>query len=119
MAAARALAVDVGGTKMEVGVVDDAGVVVRSARAATAGAGDDGEALFGALARLIESVSGGDEVVCGVGCGGPMVAGGEAVSPLNIPAWREFPLRPRLAALTGLAVFVDNDAKALALGGAA
>src|SRR5207302_860515 len=54
-------------------------------------------------------------VVCGVGCGGPMTAGGEAVSPLNIPAWRGFPLRRRLAELTGLATFVDNDAKALAL----
>src|SRR6185503_16566107 len=37
------------------------------------------------------------------------------VSPLNIPAWRGFPLRARLASATGLAVHVDNDAKALAL----
>ena len=37
------------------------------------------------------------------------------VSPLNIPAWRDFPLRARLEALTGLAVALDNDAKALAL----
>src|SRR5207302_6980159 len=51
-----------------------------------------------------------------VGCGGPMTAGGELVSPLNIPAWRDFPLRDRLAALTALPVVVDNDAKALALG---
>ena len=40
---------------------------------------------------------------------------GELVSPLNIPAWRDFPLRARLAELTGLPTFVDNDAKALAL----
>ena len=38
-------------------------------------------------------------VVCGVGCGGPMTRGGETVSPLNIPAWRDFPLRGRLAEL--------------------
>ena len=43
-------------------------------------------------------------------------ARGDAVSPLNIPAWRGFPLRSRLAAMTGLPTFVDNDAKALALG---
>jgi glucokinase len=54
--------------------------------------------------------------VCGVGCGGPMTRGGEAVSPLNIAPWRDFPLRSRLADATGLATFVDNDAKALALG---
>jgi glucokinase len=44
-----------------------------------------------------------------------MTPGGETVSPVNIPAWRGFPLRERLAALTGLPTFVDNDAKALAL----
>jgi len=38
------------------------------------------------------------------------------VSPLNIGAWRDFPLRDRLEASTGLSTFVDNDAKALALG---
>ena len=45
-----------------------------------------------------------------------MDAGGEHVSPLNIPAWRGFPLRARLAEHTTLPVWVDNDAKALALG---
>jgi glucokinase len=38
------------------------------------------------------------------------------VSPLNIAAWREFPLRGRLAAHLSLPVHIDNDAKALALG---
>lgn len=38
------------------------------------------------------------------------------MSPLNIPAWRGFPLRDRLCAHTELPTFVDNDAKALALG---
>jgi glucokinase len=38
------------------------------------------------------------------------------VSPLNIPAWRDFPLQERLAAHSGRDVAVDNDAKALALG---
>jgi glucokinase len=57
----------------------------------------------------------GDEVACGVGSGGPMTRGGAAVSPLNIPAWRGFPLRSRLAASLELPVHVDNDAKALAL----
>jgi glucokinase len=81
----------------------------------------DGDALFALLADeivAVRSVGDGivDPVVVGVGCGGPMVAGGESVSPLNIPAWRQFPLRRRLAELTGLPTAVDNDAKALALG---
>jgi glucokinase len=38
------------------------------------------------------------------------------VSPLNIPAWRDFPLLGRLSAAFALPCVVDNDAKALALG---
>jgi glucokinase len=76
----------------------------------------DAETWFAAIAGVVERVRQGDEVACGVGCGGPMAPGGEHVSPLNVPQVREFPLRSRLAALTGLPTFVDNDAKALALG---
>ena len=43
-----------------------------------------------------------------------MTRGGETVSPLNIPAWRDFPLRARLAEHCRLPVRIDNDAKALA-----
>jgi glucokinase len=84
--------------------------------------------LFRVLADLLDiavaaAAARGDVAACGVGCGGPMSEGGEEVSPLNIPAWRGFPLRRRLretlqghATTAGVAVRVDNDAKALALG---
>jgi glucokinase len=38
------------------------------------------------------------------------------VSPLHIPAWRDFPLRERLAAAFDRPCVVDNDANALVLG---
>jgi glucokinase len=112
-----ALAVDIGGTKLEVGLVDLEGAVVRRARVATP-AREGAEDVFGALAGLVAEVldDGADPVVCGVGTGGPMTRGGAAVSPINIPAWRGFPLHDRLAELTEVPTFVDNDAKALALG---
>lgn len=113
----RALAIDIGGTKLAAGVVGEAGDVVRVARAPTTKSGP--EELFLALLGLVEEVRQGDEVVCGVGSGGPMTFGpdgGERVSPLNIPAWVDFPLRRRLGTALGIPVFVDNDAKALALG---
>ena len=113
---ATVLALDVGGTKVAAGLVDDAGHLSERVQVPTPrdpGVGAD--ELWSAVADLVKPLAG-DAVGCGVGCGGPMSAGGELVSPLNIPAWRDFPLRPRLAALTGLPVFVDNDAKALALG---
>ncbi len=110
------LAVDIGGTKLAAGLVSDDGDLVASARAPTPTT-DDAEAVFSVLLAVIDSVGGNGEVVgCGVGCGGPMTAGGESVSPLHLPGWRDFPLRSRLADATGLATFVDNDAKALALG---
>jgi glucokinase len=109
-----ALAVDIGGTKLAAGLVSSEGELLRRSQAPTAG--HDAEALFAALLEVLSQIRSGDEVVCGVGVGGPMAPAGEAVSPLNIPAWRAFPLRRRLAEGTGLPTFVDNDAKALALG---
>jgi glucokinase len=112
------LAVDIGGTKIEVAVVDVAGVIGSRVRIPTP-ATDDAEELFGALEAVIgrvRSESTSEPVVCGVGCGGPMERGGVAVSPLNITAWRSFPLRARLTGSVGLPVSIDNDAKALALG---
>ncbi len=111
----RALAVDVGGTKLACGIVDEAGVLHHRQDRPTRD-GTDAEALWATLAGLVDQVVEPGLLVCGVGCGGPMTAGGALVSPLNIPAWLDFPLRERLAAHTGLPTFVDNDAKALALG---
>jgi glucokinase len=129
------LAIDIGGTKLAAALVTDEGVVIDERRLPTP-AGDDPEALFACLVALCEGLLGADGSadgsgdgsgggartdmrgsveVCGVGCGGPMTRGGEEVSPLNIKAWRGFPLRRRLEEATGLVTFVDNDAKALAL----
>ena len=109
------LALDIGGTKLAAGVVDRAGQLGFRQVVATPPT-DDAEKLFDTLVALAKGVAGSQPLVaCGVGCGGPMAGGGDRVSPLNIPAWRDFPLRPRLAAETGLPTFVDNDAKALAL----
>ena len=113
------LAVDIGGTKLEVGIVDAGGTIVDRRRAPTTGVAD-AEELFARVTELVDEIvsnsSASSIVVCGVGCGGPMRRAGEAVSPINIPVWRDFPLRARLAEHTGLVVHVDNDAKALALG---
>jgi glucokinase len=113
------LAVDIGGTKLAAGLVGTDAQVLAEEVVATPTV-EDPEELFAATASLVDQVAatGGCRrpVVCGVGCGGPMSRGGETVSPLNIPAWRRFPLRRRLAEACALPTFVDNDAKALALG---
>ena len=110
------LAVDIGGTKLAVGVVDSSGRLQDRSMVSTPQTTDP-QVLYRALSELVERFSPFDNyAVCGVGCGGPMSANGELVSPLNIPAWRSFPLKEKLSQQTGLATYVDNDAKALALG---
>ncbi|MEX1218207.1 MAG: ROK family protein [Acidimicrobiales bacterium] len=113
-----ALAVDIGGTKIDIGVVDRTGVILARERAATPAHGT-GDEMFGVIADLIDrvtSLAGVAPVVCGVGTGGPMTRYGIEVSPINIPAWRSFPLLAQMSVKTGLPTFIDNDAKALALG---
>lgn len=112
-------ALDVGGTKIEAGVVDPRGVVLARHRVATPpdnGGDRAGEGLFDVAAGMLGTViaqAGVPVDSIGVGCGGPMDDPG--VSPLNITQWRGFPLRSRLKTEFGLPVGVDNDAKALAL----
>ena len=108
------LAIDIGGTKIDAARVDGDGRILERYRLPTEGA--NAEELFDGLVTLVEPLlAGGALGGCGVGCGGPMTSGGEEVSPLNIPQWRSFPLRARLAERLGMPVVVDNDAKAFAL----
>jgi len=136
------LAVDIGGTKMAAGLVDRAGSLSGERHVPTPASTDPEviwSSLEGLVSKVLGEVDGGSVVACGVGCGGPITPGdapgrgrrlrgqdefgwgrtsqprGEQVSPLNIPAWRDFPLRLRLEELTGLPTFLDNDAKALAI----
>ncbi len=83
----------------------------------------DGESLFETLAEVVdrqmdraEERHQGQVVAVGVGCAGPVGPDVEWVSPLNTLSWRQFALRERLRGLTGLDVYGDLDAKALALG---
>lgn len=109
------LAVDIGGTKLAAGVVTTEGVVVDRGQTPTIDTADPHE-LFSSLAALVATFAPFDRfLTCGVGAGGPMSRGGELISPLNVRAWKDFPLAEELRRLTGLSTRVDNDAKALAL----
>ncbi|GAA2251553.1 ROK family protein [Actinomadura luteofluorescens] len=116
------LAVDIGGTKLAAALVEPDGRVTAQDRAPTPNApGVDGEELWRALEALLAKVAAGagDPPLAGVGvgCGGPMTWPAAEVSPLNIPAWRGFPLRERLRArYPGLPVRIHNDAVCVAIG---
>jgi glucokinase len=113
------LAVDVGGTKLAAAWVAPDGQVLRQDRMPTAptGAGE-GEQLWLTLRRLVDDVCAGEApAAVGVGCGGPMNWRAGLVSPLNLLAWRDFPLRDRFRErFPGVTVRLVNDAIAMAVG---
>jgi glucokinase len=127
----RVLAIDIGGTKLAVGIVDGAGQVLETLRTPTPAIpavpseGEDsaeavraGETIFQALLDLIGRLSVDHKELSGVGvgCGGPMRWPGGQVSPLNIPSWRGYPLRDRLREeFPGLPVRLHNDAICVAV----
>lgn len=116
-----ALSVDIGATKFAAGLVNRHGELLdRDVMFVNHKASAD--QLFADLAQIVTRQLArasdhhhGTPLVVGVGSAGPIQHNVEAVSPLNIEAWRDFPLRARLEALTQLPVFGDGDAKALAL----
>ena len=115
------LAVDIGGTKFAAGLVTARGELLDRGRVEVQ-RDVAPEVHFAGLATMIEELveraepqHGARIRAVGVGAAGPVERGLETVSPINIPAWRGFPLRSRLAELTDLPVHGDLDAKALAL----
>lgn len=104
------IALDIGATKAAAALVTPGGDVLDRDEVATGGAEDPFEAVADLVRRLQ-----GDAVACGIGSAGPMTATGERVSPVNLPAWRDFPLRSEVARVSGLPTYLDGDAKALAL----
>ena len=116
-----ALAIDIGDTKIAVGLVTRQGELIDRTQFVVK-AQDSSEELFEDLSRAVDAQllravdhHGVRPSVVGVGSAGPITANVETISPLNIPQWRGFELRQRLETLTGLPVFGDGDAKALAL----
>ncbi|MDQ1560998.1 MAG: glucokinase [Actinomycetota bacterium] len=93
-----ALALDLGGTKVEGALVDDTGSVLEGTRfRQPTGGNSSSEQLAAAVDSVIDSVlaaapSGADIIGAGIGSAGPINVSGGLVSPLNIPAWRDFPL---------------------------
>jgi glucokinase len=107
----RVLAVDIGGTKIAAGVVDRAGNVLRQAVRPTR------EPVFAALRDAVAEVGPGAVTAVGLSCAGPVDAVAGTVGPINIPAWRDFPLRARVGELVaGVPIALAGDGQCMALG---
>jgi glucokinase len=116
------LGVDVGGTKVAVGVATTRGEV-RSIIDEPTRAGEGPDAIINRLVELAhravaEAGTGLEHIAAiGIGCGGPLdPARGVILDPPNLPGWTSVPLRERLEHGLGRTAHLANDADAAALG---
>ncbi|HET6998344.1 MAG TPA: ROK family protein [Solirubrobacterales bacterium] len=108
------IGVDLGGTKMLVGVLDGTETRWESREAST---GQSGDELVELLVREVREARDARPGVSAVGLGVPATIDhetGVAVSAVNLPLI-EVPLRDLVSERVGLPVFLDNDANVAAL----
>ncbi|MFJ7266694.1 ROK family protein [Streptomyces sp. NPDC099050] len=113
-------ALDIGGTKIAGALVDAEGrVLVRSQRPTPAR--ESADALMAAVASVVDDLAAYPEwasLSCiGIGSAGPVDTVAGTVSPVNIPAWRAFPLVERVrrnpAVPRGVKMALIGDAVAM------
>ncbi|MEE1617616.1 ROK family glucokinase [Brachybacterium sp. J153] len=105
------IGVDIGGTKIAAGVVDEEGTIVATTTRSTPAT--DPELIEAAVAEAVAELRTGHDVV-GVGVGAAGFVGSDRRT-INFAAnlsWRHRPLADELEQLIGLPVIVENDANA-------
>jgi glucokinase len=108
-----AIGVDVGGTKIAAGVVDDEGTIVRSVRRPTPAGSPARTAEV--IVEVIETLRADHEIeAVGIGAAGFVDAARTTVVFAPNLAWRNEPLRDRVESVVGIPVRVENDANAAA-----
>jgi glucokinase len=116
------LGIDLGGTNIKSGVVDDDGRVLSTVKVPTRAevggrAGVEHLAEAGHLAVEASGVSW--EQIAGVGLGSPGtmdIPAGMLLDPPNLPGWQNLPIRDLLAERLGKPTVLQNDANAAAYG---
>lgn len=111
------LGVDIGGTKVAVGVVDSDGQILAQQRKPMVANGASA-AGFEAVTGAIDSILASSGNIQGIGiCApGPLdPKTGVVLNPPNLPCWRNFPLAQKMTDKYRVPVKVDNDANAAAL----
>lgn len=114
------IGVDIGGTKIAAGLVDQAGKIhsqVRTRMAAQDGPQAGLASVTAAIDRVLAEAKG-KSAIQGIGiCSpGPLdPQNGVVINPPNLPCWRNFPLAAEISSRYSVGVKVDNDGNAAAL----
>ncbi|MCI4677025.1 ROK family protein [Candidatus Mycolicibacterium alkanivorans] len=113
------LVVDIGGTKIAAGLVDPDGQLLYETRRPTPHSDDAEKVWAAAESTIVDALAAAGGRVDGVGISsaGPIHPADGTISPLNISAWRGFPIRERVsAAVPGVPVRLGGDGLCMALG---
>ena len=117
-----ALAVDLGATKVEAALVDVSGQLLAGSRFREPTWPSRTSAQLAAnvdsvvTRALAAAPAGGTIIGVGIGAAGPIVEAEGLVSPLNLPAWRDYPLLDQVtAAAPGLPVTLRMDGLCITL----
>ncbi|CAN5173075.1 ROK family protein [soil metagenome] len=120
--ASVALAIDLGGTKVESALIDGSGALVAGSRfRAPTGRESSSEQLAASVRRVVEQAlaaipDGAILEGVGIGSAGPIEIGQGLVSPLNLPTWRGYPLRDLVVGLVpAVPVVLRMDGQCIAL----
>ncbi|MBV8052818.1 MAG: ROK family protein [Acidobacteriaceae bacterium] len=113
--------VDIGGTKVAAGLVDQNGEIksqIRTPMVAGGEARDGLAAVISAIDLVLSKNTRARSLIRGIGiCSpGPLdPQTGVVLNPPNVPCWRNFPLATEIEKVYGVAVKIENDANAAAL----
>jgi glucokinase len=117
------IGVDVGGTKIQAGVINPDGEVISEPVTIATGGNDEGELIYGRIASAIEKViknsgfNSSDIIGIGMGVTGPLdTSTGTILECPQLPTMHFYPLRKKISEQFRLPVYMDNDANALLLG---
>ncbi|MFT0846315.1 ROK family glucokinase [Actinomycetaceae bacterium L2_0104] len=111
----HAIGIDVGGTKIAAGLVDEEGKVLKEIRRPTPAT--DGEAVAKTICDMALELANGEDVAgIGIGAAGFCNADRDTVVYAPNLDWRNEPLAEMITACTSLPVVVENDANAAAWG---
>lgn len=119
MAEPRTLALDIGGTKIAAGLLDAHGRVLHSNRQPTPRSADPDEVWAAAQRTIADALAaaGGPVTGIGISSAGPIDVAAGTISPVNIAAWRGFPVVTRTSeAVPGVPVRLAGDGLCMALG---
>lgn len=113
----RVLGVDIGGTKVAVGIVDESDGRILSQTRKPMITNGTAEAALDAVIAAIDSLVFTEQIqkigICAPGPLDPRT--GVVLNPPNLPCWRNFPLAKQISQKYHVQVKVDNDANAAAL----